>query len=478
MRSALEDAIYEKLSTAVDERPKDIRDQTHPKQDAFVMDPARMVAALTSRRGGKSNGLAYRFYRTMKKHPGCFCVYIALTRESAKNIMWQPLQEIAEKHDLGAKFTESNLTVSMPNGSRLQLFGADMKNFIRRLRGIKTPGVGIDEAQEFGSHLETLIDDVLTPALADYEGQGPWVALTGTPGPVLSGYFYEVTERLRHGYHVHRWTLFENPYLPHAQKFVDDLKLKKAWSDDHPTLLREYYGKWTQDLDALVFKYLPDRNTHSLPTERQNDWSYVVGVDLGFHDADAIAVIGWHKHEAKAYLVKELIEVNQGITELAEALSRVVDQFDPLRIVMDTGGLGKKVAEEIRRRYQIPVLAAEKTRKHEFIELLNDALRTGRFFASHTSRFADDCGRVKWDYERSTPDRKVISEHFHSDITDAVLYAYREAMHWLSEPEEVKPKTGTPEWFEAQEDEHMERIRGQLEAERQDEIVFRDPFEW
>jgi hypothetical protein len=43
-----------------------------------------------------------------------------------------------------------------------------MKNFIRRLRGIKTPGAGIDEAQDFGSHLESLVDDVLTPALADY----------------------------------------------------------------------------------------------------------------------------------------------------------------------------------------------------------------------------------------------------------------------------------------------------------------------
>jgi type II secretory pathway component PulC len=79
----------------------------------------------------------------------------------------------------------------------------------------------------------------------------------------------------------------------------------------------------------------------------------VIGVDLGFNDADAIAVIGWDEHVRQAYLVKEVVQAQQGITELAESIESLIKEFNPDKVVMDTGGLGKKVAEEIRRRYQL-----------------------------------------------------------------------------------------------------------------------------
>ena len=128
-----------------------------PKQDAFVQDKSRFITALCTRRAGKTNGLALRFFNTLQKYPGCFCPYIALTRESARNIMWGILQEQSEKYKLKAIFTESNLTMTMGNGSRLQLFGADMKNFIKRLKGIKTPGAAIDEC----FHPDTLVETII-----------------------------------------------------------------------------------------------------------------------------------------------------------------------------------------------------------------------------------------------------------------------------------------------------------------------------
>ena len=39
-------------------------------------------------------------------------------------------------------------------------------------------------------------------------------------------------------------------------------------------------------------------------------------------------------------------------------------------LVVDTGGLGKKITEEISKRHQIPMQAAEKIRKVEYIELM------------------------------------------------------------------------------------------------------------
>jgi len=118
---------------------------------------------------------------------------------------------------------------------------------------------------------------------------------------------------------------------------------------------------------------------------------------------------------------------------------------------LELNGLGKKIAEEIRKRFALPIKAAEKQHKMAHIELLNDAMRSGRFFAPASSRFAQDCMLVEWDRERSTNDKLVISDRYHSDICDAVLYAFRESLHWLHVPEKQAPALYTPEWYAAEE---------------------------
>jgi hypothetical protein len=181
---------------------KDITlDPLFPKQNEFILDESRFVSAQCSRRAGKTNGLAIRFFKTMERHPGCQCIYLALTRESSKDIMWPVLQELNTQFNIGCQFVESNLEMKHPNGATLKLYGADMKNFIKRLKGRKYPGVAIDEAQDFGVHLQSLIDDVLTPSISDYKDG--WLALTGTPGPVPQGFFFEVTRNGKYGFSRH-----------------------------------------------------------------------------------------------------------------------------------------------------------------------------------------------------------------------------------------------------------------------------------
>lgn len=431
----------------------------------FVNDESQFVDALTTRRAGKSNGLALKFFAKGLKHKGVLMPYLALTRDSAKNIMWNVLQEQAEACKIKAQFTESNLTARIVDtDSTIRLYGADMINFIKRLRGIKSPLIGIDEAGEFGAHLANLVDDVLTPCISDYaDGQ---IALTGTPGPVPFGYFYDVTELRKYGYSHHHWSLFDNPFMPNPREFVEAYKKRKGWDDENPTYLREWCGKWVKDMSVLVFKYDPQKNhIDEIPQTKY----HVISVDLGLHDADAIAVIGWNDNDPKSYLIKEDIQTNQGITELARKLGKYVEEFNPNAVVMDTGGLGAKIAEEIRRRYSLPIKAAEKTRKFEYIELLNDAMRTGRFFAKANSVFAQDAMRVQWDKDKLSPDRLVISNRFHSDICDATLYGFRESLHWLERPEEPRAAPQSDQWFKEQEEKLFDMALRQQNKPKDDE---------
>jgi hypothetical protein len=435
-------------------------------QNAFVNDPARFLIAQCSRRAGKSNALALKFFRTLEKYPGAQCLYLALTRDSARAIMWPVLQEHNEKYKIGCTFLESRLTMTHPNGAKLRLLGADSKNLKARFKGIKSPGVAIDEAQDFGAHLQSLIDEALSPTLADYKDG--WLALTGTPGPVPSGYFFDATQNGKYGYSVHRWTVLDNPFMPDAMNFIDGIKSKFQWDDDHPTLLREWKNRWVLDAKSLWINYNEKLNHYTQieglgATVKLN---YIMGVDIGFKDADAIAILAWSEQLDSTYLVEELITPKQDITSLANQIEALRKKYDVDKIVMDAGALGKKIAEELIRRHQIPVEAADKLRKQENVEFLNDALRLGKFKAKSASRFAQDSYLIQIDWDKSTPDKIVIKKQPHSDIIDAVLYAFKVSPAYTYQKPVILPAYGSKAWAKQQEEDMFEKTLEKLQEQQ------------
>jgi Terminase RNaseH-like domain len=439
------DSITKLLREYVNRNTTVQSDDAFPRQDAFVQDSSRFITAQCSRRAGKTNGLARRFKSTMDLFPGSTCRYLSLTRESAKNIMWPVLHELNDKYNWGCSFRDSNLTMIDPKTrSRLQLYGADMSNFIKRLKGTKSPGVGIDEAQDFGPHLRSLIDDVITPTIVDYPSS--WLALTGTPGPAPQGYFFEATQERKYGYSGHSWTILDNPHIPSAGAFINDLIKRNGWEPNHPTLLREWRNQWVLDVQSLWVRYDQKRNHYE--QRPKFAWQYVLGIDLGFKDADAIAVLCWSPDSPEIYLVEERIAHKQGISELVTQIEALQKEYEISKMVIDEGGLGKKIAEELRRQKQIPVTQADKMRKQENVEWLNDALRTGKFKAKATSRFAQDSYLVQIDWEKSRADKIVVKKHPHSDIIDAVLYAFKECYAFAYKPPIQDPKLGSKEYWE------------------------------
>lgn len=434
------DAIDIFLAASSLAKPKEI---IFPQQDNFVNDPSQFPVACCTRRAGKSTGLGKRFYRTMMQYPGCLTRYIALTRDSAKDIMWNALQELNEAHNWRCHFIESTLTMIAPNKSRLRLYGADMKNFIRRLRGAKTAANAIDEAQEFSNEtLVDLVDNILTPTMADYPDS--WLAITGTPGPVPRGMFYDITQGVG-GYSVHKWSIYDNPYLPNAKDFVEKLKLRKGWEETNPTYMREWLGLWVLDLESLLIRY--DAKLADYTDLPQDKLTYIMGIDIGFNDGDALAVLGWSENSPTTYLVEEVVTPGQDLTALAEQIRALRSKYDITKLVIDEGGLGKKLAEELRRRFHIPVQPAEKTRKLESVAFLNDAIKMGNFKAKSESRFAQDSYQVQIDQERTTPDKIVVKKGFHSDIIDAVIYGFKESPAFTHQKPVPPARPQSPEWF-------------------------------
>lgn len=389
-------------------------------------------------------------YNDAMTNPGVDCLYITTTRTAAKRIIWKDLNALFKRFGGLERVDRVELTFELTNGSKIYLSGAKDTSEIDKFRGMALYKVYIDEAQSFPAYLFDLIKEVLEPALLDYNGS---LCLIGTPPPIEAGVFHDAFHRKAgyQGYTSFHWTIKDNPHIEQKSgKTVEELlkrvRDRNGWTADNPTYRREYLGQFVYDPDSLVYKFDKSRNLYdSLPDQQ---WNYIIGVDIGFNDADAVAVLAFSKHTPDLYLVEELVQPHQDITALVEMVKPLVEQYNPIKVVMDAGALGKKIQEEISRRHGQSWKAADKHRKFEFIELMNGDLRKGNIKVLDDTMLVHDWNTLQWDFDPERPDKLKISTRYHSDIADAFLYAWREALHFTYRTPEKKPVHGSEEWMD------------------------------
>ncbi len=432
-----------------------LEDHLFKEQLDFVLDKSPNKVAVCSRRAGKTTACAADLVYTAINNPNTVSLYITLSRNNAKKIIWKEIKDLNRSYGLKGDLNIAELSVTFPNGSMIYLSGAKDTTEIEKFRGLALKLVYLDEAQSFRAYIKELIDDVLAPALMDHSGT---LNLIGTPSPIPTGFFHDAYTNKNNGWGKFHWTFWNNPFIiqkskiTHQEMLNRELKRRGVSSAD-PSIQREWFGLFTLDSNSLLIHYKPEINDfEAIPLPPHKKLNYIMGIDLGFDDADAISVLAWSEDLPATYLVEEKVVAQQGITELVEQVNLLCKKYEVSKIMIDQGGLGKKIAEEMRRRHQIPVQAADKARKMEHIAFFNDALRTGRFKAKKGSKFAQDSYLVEIDRDKSTPDKIKVSSAYHSDIIDSVLYAFVESPAYTYQAPKTAPKPGTKEYADMQVD--------------------------
>ncbi len=432
-----------------------IEEYLFPEQLAFVKDPARMGMAVCSVRAGKTEACAADLIDTALKFPGTNQYYITLARSSAERIVWPVLKKINTAYSLNAFPNEAKLTLKFPNGSTVYLMGANDEAEIQKIRGVSDVAlVYLDEAQAFREHIEGLVNDIVVKRLYDLNGR---CRMIGTPGPVLSGYFYKCSQS--DGWSHHHWTMFQNPWLfKKSGKTPEELTKadceRAGVSLEHPSIQRENFGRWVHDPSSLLLQYSHEINHYdNLP---EDVYTYILGIDLGTKDADALSLLAYSPASPVTWLIEELVTPNQKTDDLAVQIRALQTKYGDMTMVADTGGLGLKVCEDLAYRYGFVIQAADKKGKMGDYRFLNNALRTGLFRAKANTRFAKDCGILHRDNDKSTPDRIVVKGH--SDAVDATLYAFAESPAYDYKPAKFIAKPGTAEYIKEQEDLHKEAL--------------------
>lgn len=447
-----------------------------PKQLEFITHPNKLKALFCTRRAAKSYTGGLYLVDEALKNPGVNCLYIGLTRLSAKNIVWKDvLKDINTKNNLGMKFNGTELNAVLPNGSIISVTGADAgDDEIDKLLGRKYRLVIIDEAASFTIDLRRLIYGVLKPATVD---EGGTICLLGTSGDLTTGLFFDITTGKEPGWSLFKWTAFDNPYIAKQwQEELDDIHANRPLFMDTPLFKQWYLNEWVVDSDKLVYRYLSGRNDFtSLPRVAgtpQTKWNYVLGVDLGYSpDPSAFVLCAFNDYDPNLYLVSCFKEKQMDITDVANKIRYYQSQYSIEKIIID--GANAQAVAEIQKRHSIGLTAAEKTGKADFISIMNAEFIQGKI------KLSPECGELKEEYSKliwsdKNPFKKEENPNCANHLTDAALYSWRYCYTYMSEaykaPVNVKNHA---EWSKHSERLMEEALQKQIDKEQEEE-KFRD----
>ena len=446
----------------------------HDAQRRFHEDKSKFKAAVCSGRAGKSVLAGSMLVEAAGDIPESNAVYVGPTRLMAKRIIWRELIRLNEKWSLGMVPNQTDLTMTLRNGSVIHVVGANNADQIDKIRGIPITLAVIDEAGMIGAYLKELVEEVIEPRLMDFDGS---IMLIGTPTAACAGYFYDVTrdddpKKRLPGWSVHHWTVFENPFvpryptkeLPDARTWVMRHLARKGWTLDHPSAQREYLGRWVRSVEDLVFHAFHRGKTLIPRLPQRADWQYGLGVDLGHDDGTGIVEQAFTPEHHTVYTTRTWRHPKMTTSGLVRAIRDIEKERKGLAfVVIDQAGAGKMIAEDLREIHGLPCEGAEKVRKPTFIRLLNSDLALGKLrILGHENAKGDLVGPcdtllrevpgLQWDPAKKAKGIFIEDGRMANDISDGWIYSYRKCRHYLYEgeeedfegdPEQVQPEPGT-----------------------------------
>ena len=285
-------------------KPREVFNKLHNRKE-------RWAVVVAHRRAGKTVACVNELIKaalTFHGNDGRFA-YVAPFYRQAKAVAWDYLKRYSQVIP-GISVNESELRIDYPNGSRIQLFGADNAD---ALRGLFFDGLVADE---YGDWKPSVWGYVIRPALAD---RGGWAVIIGTPKG--RNQFWEIYEHARVN---HDWLCLtikasESGLLP--QKELDAMMLElseDAWRqemecDFDAALPGAIWGKelWQAEQDDRVKKslYDPALKTYAVLDLGYSDdtaiWWFQVGKELRLIDcysASGMPISHYHEvMKAKPY---------------------------------------------------------------------------------------------------------------------------------------------------------------------------------
>lgn len=200
----------------------------------------RWACLVAHRRAGKTVAAVNDIIRAavMYKGPNGLFGYVAPYQNQARRIAWDYFKYYAQP--LVSETNEQMMTITLVNGAKVSLFGADNAD---AMRGLGFSGVYMDE---YGDFKPSVFGNVIRPALSDKQG---WAVFAGTPkGKNQFWDIYETARRIPDEWFVLRLPASESGLLPQSElnaakaQLSEDQYLQEYECSFEAAILGAFYG--------------------------------------------------------------------------------------------------------------------------------------------------------------------------------------------------------------------------------------------
>jgi len=221
-----------------------------------------------------------------------------------------------------------------------------------------------------------------------------------------------------------------------------------------------------------VYRFSLDRNAiTTLPIigDPRGQWHHVLGIDLGYSpDPSAFVIAAYHDHDSTLYFTESWKQWRLDITDVAQRVQVYQAKYDLDTLIID--GANKQAVAEMQRRHGLPLVAASKTAKADFIELMNAEFILGRIKVitsacnggiqnsgkktqeQESLALHDEYGGLVWDERALVKGKREEHPRCPNHLADAALYAWRYCFQYLSKAPLPLPVQGDAEWYREEEE--------------------------
>jgi len=269
-------------------------------QKQVVESKARFKVLITGRRFGKTH-LAIRQLIKYASEPEKKVWFVCPSYRQAKQVCWLALKERLAELNWIKKTNESDLSISLVNGSVIALRGADRS--YDSLRGVGLDFLVMDEFADISSEAWY---EVLRATLSDRKGGAMF---TGTP----RGYGNWAYDLYCKGGVDKDWQSFQFTTLDGGQ--VDDDEVEQAKSDlDERTFRQEYLATFETYAGAIYYNFERDLNVARL---KDNNTALHIGMDFNI---DPMSAAVFQLENNKINFIDEIVIYSSNTEELVKEI--------------------------------------------------------------------------------------------------------------------------------------------------------------
>lgn len=320
------------MQVVIPYKPRYPQTEIHPQLESH-----RFSVLVAHRRMGKTvtavNHLLKRSFIDRKVRG--FYAYIAPFRNQAKTIAWAYLKHFTENIPL-LKINEGDLSITLPTGVTIRIFGADNPD---ALRGLYFDGVVIDEVAQIKPELW---GEILRPALADRRG---WAVFIGTPkGVNLFSQMYDKALKMQSEGNSDWLALLYSVDQTHVIPPAELESLRKEMSEN------EFRQEFLCDFNAAADDALISIDVVRAAAGKvymDSDYKHapvVMGIDVARFGSDASVI--FRRQGLVAYPPIVIRKMDNML--LADRIASEIYQHNPMNVFIDAGQ-GQGVIDRLRQ---------------------------------------------------------------------------------------------------------------------------------